>query len=81
MIQTDQRDELMNHLKEKGIDTKIHYPIPIHQQRAFKNLYGNPFELPVTERIVKRILSLPIYPELEEEQTDYVVTSIIDFFT
>ncbi|RMG83584.1 MAG: DegT/DnrJ/EryC1/StrS family aminotransferase [Bacteroidetes bacterium] len=80
MIKTPQRDRLQNFLKEKGIDTKIHYPIAIHQQKAARYLGYSDADLPVTSRLVKEILSIPVYPELTDSQVDYIIEQILNFF-
>lgn len=79
VIQTDQRDDLARFLREQGVDTRIHYPIPIHLQPAAEQLGCKEGSLPVTERQAKRVLSLPVYPELRPEQLGYVVDCIHDF--
>ena len=81
VIQTDRRDELMQFLKDREIDTKIHYPIPIHLQESAKYLGNQPGSYPETEKQITRILSLPVFPELSEIQVNYVADSIIEFFT
>ncbi len=78
-IQTKQRDELMGFLKEKGISTGIHYPIPLHLQPSLKFLGYRKGDFPVVERTAKEILSLPIYPELSTEATRYVGRYIHEF--
>lgn len=80
VIQTDARDELAKYLNEQNIDTKIHYPLAAHQQPAAEDLELPPNSLPMTERTVKRILSLPVFPELSDEQVDYVISSVQEFF-
>lgn len=75
-IRTKKRDELANHLKVKGIDTLIYYPVPIHKQKAFDYLNYKNFHLPVTEKISHEILSLPMYPELSQESQRIVVEEI-----
>ncbi len=79
-IQAEKRDELQKYLLEKGIETKIHYPIPIHLQDAAKNLGYRKGDFPETERQAKKILSLPIYPELEKWQLELVVDKIREFY-
>jgi dTDP-4-amino-4,6-dideoxygalactose transaminase len=79
VIQTEHRDELQTYLADRGIGTLIHYPIPAHLQNAYKYLGYSPGSLPITERIVTRILSLPMHPELENEQVDAVIEAIKDF--
>jgi len=80
VIQTDQREKLADFLKEKGVQSGIHYPIPNHQQPAVRNALGKQPKLKVTEATVQKILSLPIYPELEKEKVDFVCASIREFF-
>lgn len=80
VILTEERDLLAQFLKEKGIDTRVHYPIPIHLQPAAKNLQYKMGDFPVTERLAKKMLSLPIYPELSEKSTKYIITAVKDFF-
>jgi perosamine synthetase len=79
VVQVENRDGLANHLKDKGISTGIHYPIANHKQPAMTSLYKDLPKLPVTERIVDRILSLPIFPSLKEEEVDYVCKEIKTF--
>ena len=80
VIQTPRRDELADYLKEKGVQTGIHYPIPNHQQPGVVNTLGPQPKLERTEEGVKKILSLPIYPELEKEKVDYVCATVREFF-
>jgi len=80
VIQTDQREKLADFLKEKGVQSGIHYPIPNHQQPAVRNALGQQPKLEVTETTVQKILSLPIYPELEKEKVDFVCACIKEFF-
>ncbi|PIZ04873.1 MAG: DegT/DnrJ/EryC1/StrS family aminotransferase [Gammaproteobacteria bacterium CG_4_10_14_0_8_um_filter_38_16] len=80
VILTDKRDALAFFLKENGIDTRIHYPIPLHRQPAAKNLNYKAGDFPVAEQLAKQMLSLPIYPELSDEQIDYVISKIKEFF-
>lgn len=80
IIMTDQRDELQSFLKEHGVDSKIHYPIAIHQQDAALELNSAQEKYPETERQVAQILSLPVYPELTDDQVDYVCKQVQAFF-
>ena len=80
VIQCDRRSELQAFLQERGIETKIHYPIPIHLQKAAESLGYKRGDLPVTERQMSRILSLPINQYLSLEQVDSVVESIREFY-
>ena len=72
VIQTDNRDKLKKDLNNKGIGAGIHYPIPLHKQPP----YMPNKEFPVTEKLAKRILSLPIYPELTKEQITLISNTI-----
>jgi dTDP-4-amino-4,6-dideoxygalactose transaminase len=81
IIQCEKRDELQRYLLEKGIGTKIHYPIPIHLQKAAEGLGYKEGDFPVAEEQAKRILSLPIYPELTEEQIKAVINEIKKFYS
>ncbi len=81
VIQTSDRDKLADFLKERGIQTGIHYPIPNHQQPAVRNALGQQPKLNMTEEVAKRILSLPMYPELEKEKVDFVCETIQEFYT
>ena len=80
VIQTDKRDELQEFLMGRGIDTKIHYPIPIHLQKAVKELGYKMGDFPIAEQQTKRILSLPIYQTLSKKQLNYVIKTIKEFF-
>lgn len=80
IIQTPKRNGLIKYLKSKGIQTGIHYPIPLHLQKSLKFLQYKKGDFPVGEKISKKILSLPLYPELTFKQQDYVVESIKQFF-
>ena len=80
IIQTTRRDELKKFLSGKEIDTKIHYPIPIHLQDAAKYLGYSKGDFPVTENQTGTILSLPVFPELSDDQVEYVADTVIKFF-
>ena len=79
-IRTPKRDRLMAYLKENGISCGIHYPIPLHLQPAYKSLGFKQGSFPVSETLAKEILSIPIYPELTEDQRAYIVDNITRFF-
>lgn len=79
VIRTDRRDELQAHLQERGIATVIHYPIPLHLQQAHKSLGYNQGDFPITEEYAEQILSLPMFPELTDEQAEYVAKAIYEF--
>lgn len=73
------RDALRGSLNERGIGTQIHYPVPIHMQEAAKFLGYREGELPVTERLAGEVLSLPMYPELTDDQLTYVADAVKAF--
>ncbi len=73
-IRTEYRDELINYLKSNGIETLIHYPIPIHLQNAYKDLGYTVGDFPVAETISKTILSLPIWYGMNDEEINYVIS-------
>ncbi len=75
VIRTKKRDELKAFLNENGIETGIHYPIPVHKQPIFRDC-----KLLKTENVCKEILSLPIYPLLSDEQVGNVINRINEFF-
>jgi dTDP-4-amino-4,6-dideoxygalactose transaminase len=79
IIQTQNRNELQKFLLEKGIETKIHYPIAIHMQEAAQSLRYKRGSFPVTEKQTETILSLPVYPELSNEQVNFVTDTILEF--
>ena len=70
------RDWLKQSLLEHGINTIIYYPIPIHLQPAYEGLSQGPGSLPVTEQLCSQVLSLPIFPELSEDQQQQVVSML-----
>jgi dTDP-4-amino-4,6-dideoxygalactose transaminase len=76
-VQVPERDAVQSGMSHAGIVTGIHYPIPVHLQKAYENLGYRRGELPVTEAITERFLSLPIYAELSLEQVAEVV-SVLD---
>ena len=72
------REELRKFLADRGIGTAVHYPKSLAEQQAFAA--ASRTELPETERLLPRILSLPMYPELTEEEADFVIEAIREFF-
>jgi len=77
VIRTQDRDGLMAHLKQAGIGTGIHYPIPLHLQKAYSHLDYKPEDFPVSERIASQIVSLPMFPQLTPEQRARVVEEVL----
>jgi dTDP-4-amino-4,6-dideoxygalactose transaminase len=76
VVRHPRRDALMAALKERGIGTLIHYPLPLHLQPVFAPLGGKPGDLPVVERASRELLSLPLYPELTDVQVGAVTRAV-----
>jgi len=79
VIRTENREGLMVHLKDAGVGTGIHYPIPLHMQQAYRSLDYAPSDFPICERVASEIVSLPMFPQLQPEQQKRVVNSIVEF--
>jgi len=75
------RDRLAEHLKARGVGTKVYYPIPLHLQECFKYLGHREGDFPESERAARETLALPMYPELTADQQHYVVETLRDFFS
>ena len=80
LIRTNKRDELLEYLKQKNISTMIHYPIPPHLQKAYRNLKYKIGDFPIAEEIANTCLSLPIGSHLNIEDVEIVSNEIINFF-
>jgi dTDP-4-amino-4,6-dideoxygalactose transaminase len=78
VIETENRDRLQQRLRARQIDTLIHYPVPAHLQEACVPLGYEAGDFPATEAAAPRILSLPMYPELTDEQIEYVAEAVAD---
>jgi len=78
VVRHPRRDALMAALRERGISTLIHYPIPLHLQPAFASLGGRPGDCPIAEAAAAEILSLPLYPEMSDEQARAVASAVRD---
>jgi dTDP-4-amino-4,6-dideoxygalactose transaminase len=79
-IRCPQRDELQAFLKERGIGSEVYYPLPLHRQVCFASLGYRPGDFPVSERLAKEALSLPVNPEVSSEEIGYVCESIRSFY-
>ena len=79
IVRTKLRDKLKIFLNKNKIDTAIHYPIPIHKQIAYKKQFGN-IKLPLTEKFSKEILSLPINPYMTDNEVNFVIKKVNEFF-
>jgi dTDP-4-amino-4,6-dideoxygalactose transaminase len=74
------RDALMQHLLDKGIPCAIYYPIPLHSQKAYLNPRYKEEDFPVTNQLVKEVISLPMHTELDDEQIAFITGSVLEFF-
>ncbi|MTJ23810.1 DegT/DnrJ/EryC1/StrS family aminotransferase [Dolichospermum sp. UHCC 0352] len=70
------RDSVKNQMQEQGVNSMIYYPLPLHLQPVYKNLGYQPGQLPVAEQASQEVLSLPMFPELEQEQQDKVIDTL-----
>lgn len=80
ILKANDRDALRAYLQEKGIETRVHYETSVHKQPAAIKAFGFTKRLSITEDISKKVLSLPIYPELEQAQLEYIVQEIKSFY-
>ncbi len=80
VIRAERRDELQQHLGRNEIGTGLHYPLPLHLQKAYAHLGLGEGSFPVTERAAREILSLPMFPELSDQQIDRVADAIKTFY-
>jgi dTDP-4-amino-4,6-dideoxygalactose transaminase len=78
-LQNADRDGLNAFLAEKGIPSMIYYPVPSHRQKAFEGLGGATFDLPVTDWLTKRVISLPMHSELNHEQQDFIIEKVLEY--
>lgn len=76
VVQSRERDQLRTLLQAAGIGTAIHYPLPAHLQPPYRELGGGPGSLPVTERLAQTVLSLPIFPELTDQEVEQVIAAV-----
>lgn len=74
------RDGLMKHLLSKDIPCAIYYPIPLHSQKAYLDPRYKEEDFPVTNQLVKEVISLPMHTELDDEQIKYITDSVLEFF-
>ncbi|MFT4668655.1 MAG: UDP-2-acetamido-2-deoxy-ribo-hexuluronate aminotransferase [Flavobacteriaceae bacterium] len=80
-ILNSDRDGLVQHLNEKNIPCGVYYPIPLHNQKAYKDSRYNEADFVVTNQLVKEVISLPMHTELDDEQINFITKTIIDFVT
>lgn len=79
VLNDSDRDGLHAFLAEKGIPSMIYYPVPAHRQKMFDAFGGNRYELPVTDWLTERVISLPIHTELDREQQDFIISHVLEF--
>ena len=80
VVRVKNREKLQAYLAEKGIGTALHYPVPLHLQAAYKHLGYRQGDFPASESAAAEILSLPMFPELTEEQQTRVAGAIGEFY-
>jgi dTDP-4-amino-4,6-dideoxygalactose transaminase len=78
VIQTPQRDALLERMKAAGVDGGIHYPVPLHEQPAYRYLNHQPQDFAITHDLARNIVSLPIFPEITQEQCIRVAEVVAD---
>lgn len=76
ILQSENREEVLSKLKEKNVATGVYYPVPLHLQKVYKDLGYKEGDMPVSEYLSKRTFAIPVYPELEKEQIDYIIDSL-----
>jgi dTDP-4-amino-4,6-dideoxygalactose transaminase len=81
VVRVADREALQAHLADAGIATGIHYPIPLHLQKAYQHLNYKNGDFPVTERVAAEIVSLPMFPQLTQDQQKLVVDRVLEFAT
>jgi dTDP-4-amino-4,6-dideoxygalactose transaminase len=79
VVRTDDREGLITFLKEEGIGTGIHYPVPLHFQKAYEHLSYKEGDFPVCEKVSREIVSLPMFPQLQLGQQERIVKAVIAF--
>ena len=79
VIRSTRRDALQRHLRERGVGTSVHYPVPAHRQPAYRQLEYAEGAFPCAECACRQVLSLPLYPELSEEELRHVTSAISEF--
>jgi len=80
VVRSERRGELQAHLQQQGIETGIHYPVPLHRQPAWLRAYGEAPPLPHAEKLAREILSLPVFPELSDAEVERVAAAVRSFF-
>jgi dTDP-4-amino-4,6-dideoxygalactose transaminase len=78
VIRVPQREQFQAFLAEKGVGTIIHYPVPVHRQASYSEYREQEAYLPVTEKQMNDIISLPLYPELTDSEVDYIINTVVE---
>lgn len=73
------RDELQKYLQERNVPSMIYYPVPAHRQKMFADFGGAAFNLPVTDALTTKVISLPIHTEMDQDQLEYIINSVKSF--
>lgn len=80
VLRTTRRDALQSHLKRVGIDTGVHYPVPLHRQPAWQKHYFGRYSFPRAEQYAAEVLSLPVFPDLTDAEVEHVAAAVRGFF-
>jgi dTDP-4-amino-4,6-dideoxygalactose transaminase len=81
-VRCTKRDQLADHLNKNGIEAGVHYPVPIHLQPIYKQLYGfKGGEYPVSETLANEMISLPMFPEMSEDEVKQVSEEVRKFYS
>jgi len=78
-ILNGKRDALVKYLNENGVPCGVYYPVPLHSQKAYADSRYNEADFPVTNELVKEVISLPMHTELDDEQIQFITKLVIDF--
>ena len=73
------RDGLNQFLADRGVPSMIYYPVPCHKQKMFESLGGSSYNLPITDWLTERVISLPIHTELDQEQQDFIISNVLEY--
>jgi len=79
IVEGASRDALHQYLADNGVPSMIYYPVPCHKQKMFEAFGGSSFDLPVTDWLTERVISLPIHTELDEEQQTFIISKVLEF--
>ncbi len=80
IVFAEDRDELLSHCLEKGVEAKIHYPIPLYQQQGLKQFGYKPGDFPVTDRHAREMITFPVDQHLSQEEQDIVIETVREFY-